>query len=62
VWALLTNHGFTISVLVAVGITAVFALVFDASQQLVLTLLILGVFTAVMEYVLRSKTEREDPS
>ena len=55
--ALLTNHGFTISVFVAVAITAMFAFVFEASQELVATLLILGILTAVAEYVLRSGSE-----
>jgi hypothetical protein len=37
--ALLTNHGFTISVFFAVVITAMFAFVLEASQELVATLL-----------------------
>jgi hypothetical protein len=55
--ALLTNHGFTISVLAAIVVVACFAFVFGASQQLVAALLILGIFTAVVEYVLRSRSE-----
>ena len=51
---LLTSHGFTISVFVAVAITALFAFVFEASQELVATLVALGILTAVAEYVLRS--------
>jgi hypothetical protein len=39
---LLTNHGFAISVFLAVAITAMFAFVFEASQELVATLLVLG--------------------
>jgi hypothetical protein len=57
--ALLTNHGFTISVLVAVAITAAFAFIFGASQELVATLLSLGILTAVAEYVLRSWEEHQ---
>jgi len=48
--ALLTNHGFTISVFVAVAITAVFAFVFEAAPELVPTLLVLGILTAAAEY------------
>ena len=57
--ALLTNHGFTISVFVAVAITAMFAFVFEASQELVATLLVLGILTAVAEYVFRSSSEHQ---
>lgn len=57
--ALLTNHGFTISVFVAVAITAMFAFVFEASQELVATLVVLGILTAVAEYVFRSRSEHE---
>ena len=56
--ALLTDHGFTISVFVAVAITAMFAYIFEASQELVATLLALGILTAVAEYVLHSSSER----
>jgi succinate dehydrogenase/fumarate reductase cytochrome b subunit len=44
--ALLTNHGFTISVFVAVAITATFAFVFEAPPELVATVLVLGILTA----------------
>jgi len=57
--ALLTNHGFTISVFVAVAITAMFAFVFDVSQEFVVTLLVLGILTAVAEYVFRSRSEHQ---
>jgi hypothetical protein len=53
--ALLTNHGFTISVFVAVAITAMYAYLFEASQELVATLLVLGILTAVAEHVFRSE-------
>jgi hypothetical protein len=57
--ALLTSHGFTISVFVAVAITAMYAYVFEASQELVATLLILGLLTAVAEHVFRSSSEHK---
>ena len=44
--ALLTNHGFTISVFVAVAITVTFAFVFEAPPELVATVLVLGILTA----------------
>ena len=53
----LTNHGFTISVFVAVAITAMFAFVLEPSQELVETLLVLGILTAAAEHVLRSGSE-----
>ena len=56
---LLTNHGFTISVFFAVAITAIFAFVFEASQELVATLLVLGILTALAEYVFRLNSEHE---
>jgi integral membrane sensor domain MASE1 len=57
--ALLTNHGFTILVFVAVAITAMFAFLFEASQELVATLLLLGILTAAGEYVFRSSSEHK---
>jgi hypothetical protein len=57
--ALLANHGFTISVFVAAAITAMFALIFDASQELIATLSIPGILTAVAEYVLGSGSEHQ---
>jgi len=56
---LLTNHGFAISVFFAVAITAMFAFVFGASQELVATLLVLGILTALAEYVFRLNSEHE---
>ena len=56
---LLTSHGFTISVFVAVAVTAMYAYVFEASQELVATLLVLGLLTAVAEHVFRSSSEHE---
>jgi hypothetical protein len=54
-----TNHGFTISVFFAVVIAAMFAFVLEASRELVATLLVLGILTAVAEYVLRSSSEHQ---
>jgi hypothetical protein len=56
---LLANHGFTISVFFAVAITAMFAFVFEASQGLVAALLVLGILTALAEYVFRLRSERK---
>ena len=57
--ALLTNHGFTISVFVAVAVTTAYAYVFDASEELVVSLLVLGVLTAVAEHVFGSSSEHK---
>jgi uncharacterized membrane-anchored protein YitT (DUF2179 family) len=57
--ALLTNHGFTISAFVVAAITVTFAFLFGASQELVATLLVLGILTAVAEYVFRSSSEHK---
>jgi hypothetical protein len=57
--ALLTNHGFTISVFAAVAITAMFAFVFEASEELAATLLVLGILTAAAEYAFRSGSEHQ---
>ena len=56
---LVANHGFTISVFLSVAITAMFAFVFQASQELVATLLVLGILTALAEYVFRSSSEHK---
>ena len=56
--ALLKDHGFIISVLIAVAITVMFAYGFGASQELSATLVILGIATAVAEYILRLRSER----
>ena len=57
--ALLTNHGFTTSVFFAVAITAMFSFLFEASQELVATLLVLGILTAMAESVLGSGSEHQ---
>jgi hypothetical protein len=54
--ALFEDYGFTISIFIAVLITAIFAFVFGADTQLVSAMLILGVYSALIEYFLRSKT------
>jgi hypothetical protein len=57
--ARLTSHGFTISVFVAVAITEMYAYVFEASEEFVGTLLVLGLLTAVAEHVFRSSPEHK---
>jgi hypothetical protein len=54
VQSLFSDLGFTISVLLAVAITAFFAFVFEVTLQLVVSMLFVGVFTAIAEYVMRS--------
>ena len=56
--ALLTSHGFTISVFVALAITVTFAFLFEAPKEIVATLMVLGILTAVAESALRSGSER----
>ena len=56
---LVASHGFTISVFFSVAITAMFAFVFEASQELVATLLVLGFLTALAEYVFRSSSDHK---
>jgi hypothetical protein len=43
----------------AVAITALFAFVFQASQELVAVLLVLGILTAVAEHVFRSRSKHK---
>ncbi len=57
--ALLTNHGLTISVFIAVAIAAMFAFVFEAAPELIAALLVLGTLTAAAEYVMRSSSEHQ---
>jgi hypothetical protein len=56
--ALFASFDFAISVFVAVAITAGFAFVFDAPPQLVVVMLVLGLFTAITECVMRARQER----
>lgn len=57
--SLFKNYGFTVSVLVAVATTALFAFVFGASPKLVANLLVLGIATALAEYFFRSSSKHE---
>ena len=50
------NIEFVASVLAALAIMALVAFAADASEQLLVTLLVLGLFTALMECVLRSRS------
>jgi hypothetical protein len=52
-----TNHGFTISVFFAVAIAATSTYSFEASRELVATLPVLGILTAMAQYVFRSTSE-----
>jgi hypothetical protein len=52
---LIFNMGFTLSVFAAVAVVFFYALVFDAPSDLVITLLWLGVITAIAEFVMHSR-------
>jgi len=54
---LFADFGFTISVFFAVAITAAFAILFEAPSQLVLSMLAMGVLTALVEYRMRSRQQ-----
>jgi hypothetical protein len=54
---LLADFGLTTSVFLAVAITAAFAFIFDAPLQLVGSMLVMGLFTAVAEYRMRSRQQ-----
>jgi hypothetical protein len=54
---LFSNFGFTISVFLAVAITAVFAFIFEVSLQIIVSMLVIGLFTAIVEYVMRSRQQ-----
>ena len=51
-WA---DTGFTISVLVAVAITAGFAFIFEAPLELVTIMLVMGLVTAILEHVMQQQ-------
>jgi len=53
--ALFAEVGFTISVFVAVAITAGFAFVLEAPLPLVVSMLVLGLVTAIIEHVMRQQ-------
>ena len=48
---LFSNLGFTISVLLTVAVTAAFAILFEASLELVVSMLAVGFSSAIAEYV-----------
>jgi membrane-bound metal-dependent hydrolase YbcI (DUF457 family) len=54
--ALIADRGFTISILAVVIVTTVFAVVAGATLTLVVAMLVLGLFTAVVEHILHSRT------
>ena len=51
---LLKDHGFTVSVFIVVVIALIFAVIFDAPARLIVIILMLGIFTAVMEHMIHS--------
>jgi hypothetical protein len=53
--ALFSNFDFTICVFVAVAITAAFAFVLEAPLEIAVSMLVLGLFTAIAEHVMRSR-------
>ena len=55
---LMGDPGFTVSVFSAVAITAVFAFFLDAPSSLVAAMLVLGLFTALIEHHLHSSHRR----
>jgi formate hydrogenlyase subunit 3/multisubunit Na+/H+ antiporter MnhD subunit len=54
---LFADFGFTISVFLAVAITAAFAFVFDAPLLLVISMLVMDLFTAIVEHRMRSRQQ-----
>jgi hypothetical protein len=52
--ALWRDFGFTLSIFFVVVIAVGFAFILSASRQLVIALLVLGLFTAVAEHFLRN--------
>ena len=56
--ALFANSGFAISVFLAVAITAGLAFIFEASLEIVLSMLGMGLVTAISEYVMQSRQRR----
>jgi hypothetical protein len=55
--AMFSNLGFTISVFVTVAIAVGFAFVFGAEEEVVASMLVLGLVTAIVEYVMRSRQQ-----
>ena len=54
---LFADFGFTISIFLAVAITAGFAFILEAPLQLVVSMLVMGPATAILEYVMRSRQQ-----
>jgi hypothetical protein len=54
---LFADFGFTISIFLAVTITAGFAFILEAPLQLVVSMLVMGTVTAILEYVMRSRQQ-----
>ena len=54
---LFSNLGFTISVFLTVAVTAAFAFLFEASFELVVSLLAVGSSSAIAEHVVRSRQQ-----
>ena len=55
--AIFANSVFAISVFLAVATTVGFAFAFDATQEIVASMLVIGLFTAIAEYVIRSRQQ-----
>jgi hypothetical protein len=55
--AVFSDFGFTISVFLAVAVTVGLAFVFEATQEIVGSMLALGLLTAIAEYVMRSRQQ-----
>lgn len=53
--SLLLNTEFSISVLLAVAISCLFAFVLEATFEVVASMLVTGVVTAIAEYVMRNR-------
>jgi hypothetical protein len=54
-YRLLTDDGFVLSILAVVGVAAILAFGFGATPEIVASLLMLGVMTALAERRLRAK-------
>ena len=54
---LFVSSGFAISVFLAVAVTAGFAFIFEASLEIVVSMLVMGVATAIAEYVMLARQQ-----
>lgn len=52
---LMSNMGFTLATFFAVVVVFLYAVFLDASEELVASMLCLGVLTAIAEYVMRKE-------